>query len=189
MRKPSQSSGHYCEDPRRERRRRSSSRSVRRYPLLWLRTHKAGSPLRLRTTWSTYLVGAVGISRSSKHQLPDQPADVRWMVADTKPFSDNLGHPRTRPHLSSKPVGRGSLGQPFFELCPLVLTQAGRCAGGGSLPQAFHSAPLPSPLHPLAYRPFGNAQCPVYLPLDPTLLPEFPGSEATTPSPIGSLTR
>jgi hypothetical protein len=38
-------------------------------------------------------------------------------------------------------MGRGSLGQQFFELHPLVLTQAWRRAGGGSLSQAFHSTP------------------------------------------------
>jgi hypothetical protein len=48
---------------------------------------------------------------------------------------------------------------------------------------------LVSPLHPLAHRPFSDAQSQSYLPLIPTLLLKFLGSEATTLSPIGSLAR
>jgi hypothetical protein len=86
-------------------------------------------------------------------------------------------------------MGRGPLGQQLFELHSLVLTQAWRRAGGGPLPQAFHSTLLPGPLHPLAYRTFADAQSPSYLPLVPTPLLEFPGSEVTTLSPISSLAR
>jgi hypothetical protein len=113
---------------------------------------------------------------------------VRRMVDNPELFANHFGHPLAGPHLSPKSVDRGSLGQQLFELRPLLFAQAWRRTWRGPLAESFYPA-LASPLHPLAHRSFGDAQSPSYIPLVPTLLLEFPGSEATTFSPIDSLAR
>src|SRR5919202_592611 len=110
------------------------------------------------------------------------------VVNNSELSSDHFRYPLAGPHLTLKAMGGGSLSQQLFELRPLLFAQAWRRTGGSSLFESFYPASA-FPLHPLAHRPFGGAQGPSYLPLIPTLLLEFPGSEATTLSPIGGLAR
>src|SRR3954449_10432868 len=109
------------------------------------------------------------------------------MVDNTKLFSDHLSHPLTRLYISSKTVRWCSSGQKLGQSGAFLLAQARRCPGSNPAPQVLHTA-LASPLYPLTYGSFGDAQSVGYLLLVPSFLFfEFPGSEPAAFAPITSL--
>jgi hypothetical protein len=109
------------------------------------------------------------------------------VLENTKLFSDHLGHPLTRPYISSKTVRWCSLGQKLGQFGLLFLAQARWRSGSNPTLQALHTA-FASPLHPLAYGSFGDAQSIGYLLLVPSsLFFEFPGPEPAAFAPITSL--
>src|SRR5215208_8011591 len=108
--------------------------------------------------------------RKESPELGQQTAHTSWMVSDPKFSPNHLRHPLTRPHLSSKTVRLGSLGQQIGQLGKPFLAQAGRCPRSNPALQTFDSSAVASPLHPLAHRSLAHAQGVGYLLLGPAFL-------------------
>jgi hypothetical protein len=108
------------------------------------------------------------------------------MVRDPKPVSNQDRHSRLGPHIALETQDLGSLGQELQELVPLGPGQPGRCPWGWLVAQTFDPS-ISAPFQPLANGPLGYAQSLSDVPLLPTFLVEFPGPQAATFPPIGSL--
>jgi hypothetical protein len=113
----------------------------------------------------------------------EQAADMDRMVGDTKLQANHRGDPATGPDLPSKAIS----------FCPTVQEcgQAGQLFGGqpagstraGAVPEGFRSL-LAGTRHPLADRPFADAEGCGDLPLGPALLQKVPGVKSSDFLPI-----
>src|SRR5918992_4296102 len=110
------------------------------------------------------------------------------MIGDPEAVSNQGGHSGLGPHLPWEAERFRPLGQQLQELVPLCRGQAGGCSWGWLVTQTFFPS-LWAPLEPLAHRPLGYPQGIGDLMLLPTLLMKFPGPQAATLPPIGSLAR
>jgi hypothetical protein len=108
------------------------------------------------------------------------------MVRDRQAVSHQGGHSGLGPHISRATQGLGSLGQELQELVPLCRRQAGRYSWGWLVEQTFNPS-FSTTLQPLVNGSLAYSQSLSDIPLLPTSLVEFPGPQAATFPPIGSL--
>ena len=106
----------------------------------------------------------------------EQAAYVRWVVYDAELFSDHLGHPLARPHLTPKTVRLGTSGQQLGQPRPLLWSKSRNSSRCLPAAERLDATALFASTQPLADRSLSNPQCCGYLMLFPTLLVQFPSA-------------
>jgi hypothetical protein len=117
-------------------------------------------------------------------QRLQQTADMAGMIPDTPRQVDDCGNPSAGPKLSSKPVGFGTALQELGQAGEVLASEPTGCAGWGSVAEGIWPT-LAGAFHPLADRPFADAQGLGDLALRPAVLLELPGLETSGLFPVG----
>jgi hypothetical protein len=105
------------------------------------------------------------------------------MVGDAKFEVDHRGDPSTGPDLSPKAIGFGPTLQECGQTGQLFGSQPPGGTRAGAVPEGFRSR-LVGTRHPLADRPFADADGCSDLPLGPALLQKVPGLKSSAFLPI-----
>lgn len=113
-----------------------------------------------------------------------QPADVRWVVADAEAAPDHDGYPLARPDLSTEAKCLRPARQERRELGPLRGREFGSPPRRRAAAQRLHAAALTGALEPLADRSRRHAQRGGDVLLFPALLFEFPGASPPSLAPV-----